>query len=146
MHAGVEALLDVVAEVTGVAVGLGTGNIEAGAWAKLDAVGLRGRFGFGGFGSDAEDRAALLRVGATRGAASLGAGIDECRVVVIGDTPRDLAAANAIGAECVLVATGTFTTAALRAARAPTVFETLAETAVPMAVLGATYMSNGGRR
>jgi len=33
---------------------------------------------------------------------------------VIGDTPRDVDAAHAIGAECVAVATGTFTAEQLR--------------------------------
>jgi phosphoglycolate phosphatase-like HAD superfamily hydrolase len=145
LHAGAEALLDVVATVAGIAVGLGTGNVEAGAWAKLGAVGLGDRFDFGGFGSDAEDRTTLLRVGALRGATLLGAAADDCRIVVIGDTPRDLAAADAIGADCVLVATGMFASAALRAAGALTVFETLEDAGVPSAVLGAAYSSNGGR-
>ncbi len=29
-----------------------------------------------------------------------------CRVVVVGDTPKDIAAAKGIGADCVAVATG----------------------------------------
>jgi phosphoglycolate phosphatase len=88
------------------ALGLGTGNVEAGARAKLARVELSGAFAFGGFGDDHEDRALLLRAGAERGAALLGHALDACRVVVIGDTPRDVAAATAIGAECLAVATG----------------------------------------
>ena len=32
--------------------------------------------------------------------------LEQCRVLVIGDTPRDIAAAHAIGARCLAVATG----------------------------------------
>jgi phosphoglycolate phosphatase-like HAD superfamily hydrolase len=106
VHPGVEALLDVLTTERHVAVGLGTGNLREGARLKLARVGLDGYFAFGGFGSDHEDRAELLRIGATRGAARLGHAPDACRVVVIGDTPRDVAAARAIGAASLGVATG----------------------------------------
>ena len=73
---------------------------------------------FGGFGSDSEDRAALLEVGARRGAAALDVARERCRIVVIGDTPLDVAAARAIGAHCLAVATSVFTPAQLREAGA----------------------------
>ena len=38
-----------------------------------------------------------------------------CRVVVVGDTPKDIAAAQAIGADCVAVATGMHSVAELEA-------------------------------
>ena len=87
-------------------MGLGTGNIREGARVKLSRVGLFERFSFGGFGCDHEDRAALIRRGAERGAEQLGLPLSECRVVVIGDTPKDVAAALACGGECVGVGTG----------------------------------------
>lgn len=105
VHDGVVDLLDATARA-GVAVGLGTGNVRDGARLKLGHAGLFDRFSFGGFGCDHEDRAALLAVGRDRGAGALGAAPSSCRVVVIGDTPRDVAAARAIGAEVVAVATG----------------------------------------
>ncbi len=114
VHRGVEAALDAAA-AAGAAVGLGTGNVRDGAHLKLARVGLHQRFAFGGFGSDDEIRSALLRVGAERGAAVLGARPEACRVVVIGDTPKDVAAAQAIGAESVAVATGSYGEAALAA-------------------------------
>lgn len=110
---GVVALLERLAPRPQTAVGLGTGNVEAGALLKLAAVGLRERFSFGGFGSDAEERGELIRVGAQRGAASLGLSLERCRVVVLGDTPRDIEAARYIGAEVVAVATGPFSRAQL---------------------------------
>lgn len=136
VHPGVERVLDRVGGRPGVAVGLGTGNVEPGAWAKVAAGNVADAFGFGGFGSDDEDRPTLLRIGATRGAATLGADVGACRVVVIGDTPRDLAAARAIGAECVLVATGRFDAAALLALGAETVFESLEADGVADVILG----------
>ena len=136
VHDGVQRTLEAVGGRADVAVGLGTGNIEPGAWAKVGAAGLDAAFAFGGFGSDDEDRPSLLRIGAARGAATLGRACDACRVVVIGDTPRDLAAAQAIGAECVLVATGRFDVEALRRLGTERVFERIDEDGVLEAVLG----------
>ncbi|HEU4407370.1 MAG TPA: haloacid dehalogenase-like hydrolase [Polyangiaceae bacterium] len=113
--AGALAALERAGSFEGVALGLGTGNVERGARAKLARVGLAGRFTFGGFGCDHEERAELLRVGAARGAARLGRAPEACRVVVVGDTPLDVAAAHAIGAECVAVATGSYARAELAA-------------------------------
>jgi phosphoglycolate phosphatase-like HAD superfamily hydrolase len=112
---GVNVLLDALTERSDLALGLGTGNVRAGAFAKLRTASLDAYFAFGGFGCDAEDRAQLLRAGAQRGAERAGAALEECRVVVIGDTPKDVAAARAIGAEVVAVATGGFDLDTLRA-------------------------------
>ena len=126
LHRGVLAALDAGATWPGVAIGLGTGNIRAGARVKLEHVGIFDRFAFGGFGCDHEDRTELLRVGAARGARVLGAARNGCRVVVIGDTPRDVEAARAIAAEALGVATGRFTAADLTAAGATYAFDDLA--------------------
>lgn len=106
VFAGVVELLEELSGRQGLAVGLGTGNIERGARIKLGRGQLNDYFEFGGFGCDAEARPELIRAGATRGAARLGVRLGECRVLVIGDTTRDVAAARAIGAECLGVATG----------------------------------------
>ena len=107
------------------ALGLGTGNVKRGAMTKLERGGLHVHFPFGGFGCDAEDRGELLAHGARRGAAQLGLPLHACRVVVIGDTPRDVAAAYAIGGECLGVATGGVPSSTLRDAKAHHVVETL---------------------
>ena len=107
----------------GVAIGLGTGNVRPGAAAKLGRVGILRHFAFGGFGCDHEDRAELLRVGVVRGAATLGVAAGSCRVVVVGDTPRDVAAATEIGAESIGVATCGFGTADLLASGATRAFD-----------------------
>jgi phosphoglycolate phosphatase-like HAD superfamily hydrolase len=122
---GVERALAAVATERDVAIGLGTGNVKRGAFVKLARGGLDGHFGFGGFGCDAEDRAELLLRGAERGAAQLRAPLAACRVVVIGDTVRDVAAARAIGATCIGVGTGGVAPAVLREAGARYAFDTL---------------------
>lgn len=74
--------------------------------AKLKRVGIHERFDFGGFGDDCDElRPELIRRGAERGAAKLGKALNDVRVVVIGDTPKDVSAAQAIGAESIAVAT-----------------------------------------
>ena len=87
-------------------------------------------FEFGGFGSDHSDRSELLRAALNRGVERSGTRAERARVVVIGDTPHDVAAAHAIGARCIAVSTGGYDAAALLAAgaglvakdlRAPTV-------------------------
>lgn len=106
VFSGVVELLETLGERANAAIGLGTGNIERGARIKLARGGLNPHFAFGGFGCDAEERAELIAAGARRGADQLGLSVEECRVVVIGDTVRDVDAAQAIGAECLGVATG----------------------------------------
>ncbi|HJL15279.1 MAG TPA: haloacid dehalogenase-like hydrolase [Sandaracinaceae bacterium LLY-WYZ-13_1] len=131
---GVVQLLDALEGRERVAIGLGTGNVEPGARAKLRRGALEHRFAFGGFGSDHEERPRLIAAGAARGAARLGEPVERCRVVVIGDTPRDVAAALAIGAECVAVATGGPDAEALRDAGAHAVFDALDEPGVRAAL------------
>jgi phosphoglycolate phosphatase-like HAD superfamily hydrolase len=113
-------------ESLGFAVGLGTGNVRRGAMLKLGRASLADRFAFGGFGCDAEDRAELLMRGAERGAELLGLAREGCRVLVVGDTPRDVSAAHTIGAQCLAVTTGRHGFAELEAAGADCVVESLA--------------------
>jgi phosphoglycolate phosphatase-like HAD superfamily hydrolase len=135
VHEGIAAALDAAA-ATDSAIGLGTGNVRAGARLKLGRVGLHERFAFGGFGCDSELRHEVLRAGAERGAAALGAPVAECRVVVIGDTPKDIAAAQAIGAESIAVATGQYQVPDLAACRPTWAFEHLAADGALRALLG----------
>lgn len=137
VHDGILAALDAAAAWPDCAVGLGTGNIRDGARVKLGRVGLFERFAFGGFGCDSEDRAELLRVGAERGAAMLGLPRSDCRVVVIGDTPKDVAAALAIGAEAIGVGTGLFSPQELLACGASRAFKSLDDAGAIEALRGA---------
>lgn len=106
MLRGVQPLIDELAAWPEVQMGLGTGNLAAGAEIKLRPTGLWPRFAFGGFGCDAERRPELLAVAARRGAQVAGTALEHCRVVVVGDTVHDVDAAKANGFACVAVASG----------------------------------------
>lgn len=126
VYPGVRVAVQAALERDRTAVGLGTGNVREGARIKLARVELADRFEFGGFGCDHEDRAELIRAGAERGAARLGVPRSDCRVVVIGDTERDVDAALANGAECLAVGTGGVPLDRLRERGATSAFDTLA--------------------
>lgn len=113
-----------------VAVGLGTGNLRQGAEAKLQRGELWSLFDFGGFGCDHEDRTELVRLGAVRGAAKLGRPLADCRLVVIGDTVRDVVAAHGASGECIAVGTGGVELETLQQAGADAVFADLAQPSV----------------
>jgi phosphoglycolate phosphatase-like HAD superfamily hydrolase len=126
VHAGMREAVEAALAREGFAVGLGTGNIERGARVKLARGGLDDAFAFGGFGCDHEHRPTLIEIGARRGAERLGVPLASCRVVVVGDTPKDVAAAQAMGAESLGVGTGNFTAEALLAVGATWAFPSLA--------------------
>jgi len=136
IHDGMLQAMDMADARTNVALGLGTGNIRKGAAIKLGCVGIFDRFSFGGFGDDSIDRPALLMAGARRGADKLGIPIEDCRIVIIGDTPRDVSAAKAIGAESIAVATGMHDVAELRGCDPTAVFATLADPRAPELLFG----------
>jgi phosphoglycolate phosphatase-like HAD superfamily hydrolase len=108
----------------GVALGLGTGNLEKGAHLKLAHSGLLKHFRFGGYGSDAEPRADVLAAGARRARALL-PDLQPDELWVVGDTPKDIAAARAIGARVLAVATGRYSVEELEAHRPDATVPTL---------------------
>ena len=98
------------------AVGLLTGNVEAGAEIKLRHFGLWDYFRFGGFGDGLTDRDDVARRALAEARTHVGRAVDPRDVWVIGDTPLDVKCARAIGANAVIVATGWHTHAELLAA------------------------------
>lgn len=136
LHPGMREAVDTALALPGFAVGLGTGNVREGARIKLERVRIHDRFSFGGFGCDHEDRVELIRHGARTGAAQLGVPLEQCRVVVIGDTPKDVAAAQGIGATCIGVGTGSFTPEQLLACGADYAFPDLTGREALAALLG----------
>ena len=117
-------------------VGLLTGNLAAGAALKLGAAGLDpARFAVGAYGSDSPRRSELPAIAAVRAAARVGRPVAGGDVVIVGDTPADVACGRPLGARTVAVATGSYDAAALRAAGAAQVFETLADTAAVLAAI-----------
>ena len=94
-----------------------TGNVCSIARHKLAAVGLDDviDLSLGAFGDDDHvDRTDLVRLALGRIDAA-GHACDPATCWVVGDTPRDLAAARAAGVRCALVATGTFDSPTLAA-------------------------------
>lgn len=88
------------------AIGLLTGNIRLGAEIKLRHFSLWDHFVTGAFGDDHEDRNQLAAIARQRGERLVGRKLQGDEILVIGDTPLDVACANAIGARCLAVATG----------------------------------------
>jgi phosphoglycolate phosphatase len=108
---GVPEVLDALAAEPGTyRLALLTGNLEPVARRKLASAGIGHHFaaGEGGFGSDAEDRAALPAVARVRAG-----GWPRERTVVIGDTPRDIACARADRVRVIAVSTGPYAAEAL---------------------------------
>lgn len=113
---GVAALVPLLAARQDVALGLVTGNIREGARLKLASARLWDRFPVGAFGCDSAARNELPAIAVRRAAAHWGRPFRNSDVVVIGDTPRDVACGRAARAATVAVATGHFTAAELEAA------------------------------
>ena len=104
---GVQSFLEAASAADGVLLGLLTGNLEEGARIKLARFDLNGYFSFGAFGSDSEDRNALVPVAVARASALLGRPVAGGRnVVVLGDTALDIECGKAHGAVTIGVATG----------------------------------------
>jgi phosphoglycolate phosphatase len=103
---GIAALLQHLRQHAGVALGLLTGNVRAGARAKLGHFGLYDYFAFGGFGDEHFDRDEVAREALRAVHECVGAHCHPERIWVIGDTPLDIRCARAIGARAAAVATG----------------------------------------
>ena len=135
---GVAELLDALEPRTDVVLGLVTGNLAAGAAAKLRAGGVDpARFRVGAYGSDHELRVELPAVALRRAREELDASIEGPDVVVIGDTPADVECGRAVGALTIGVGTGYYTADELRDCGADDAFDDLADTAaVVRAIVG----------
>jgi phosphoglycolate phosphatase len=98
-------------------LGLLTGNIRLGAEIKLRQAGLWELFAVGAFGDDHEDRARIAALARDRGSRLLDQELGGNQVLVIGDTPLDIACARAISAKMLAVASGGATLEELQALR-----------------------------
>jgi phosphoglycolate phosphatase-like HAD superfamily hydrolase len=135
---GVPALLQRLEAEAGVVLGLLTGNLAQGAALKLRSGGIAPeRFRVGAYGSDAAHRPDLPPIAARRAGSIFGRVPHGDEVVIIGDTPADVACGTGIAARAVAVATGSYSRADLEACGPHAVFETLSDTdAVVGAILG----------
>ncbi len=126
---GIPALLDTLEARDDILLGLLTGNVSEGARIKLGAAGVdTTRFRVAAYGSDHHERGSLPEIAQQRGSDHIGRGIPGERVVIIGDTPADIACGQAIGARAIGVATGRYSAPELAACDPAAVFEDLCDT------------------
>jgi phosphoglycolate phosphatase len=135
---GVRELLDALAARDDVYLALLTGNYEEAARMKLEYFDLWRYFSCGAFGDDAPDRNGLLPKALARVRACGGPDLPPSHSIIIGDTPLDIACAQAGGARSIAVATGSHSILELRAAGADVVLEDLSDTARVVALLTST--------
>src|SRR5207342_2188382 len=91
-----------------------TGNYERAAQLKLEHFDLWRYFSCGAFADDASDRNSLLPKALARIHACGGPAVRPADVIVVGDTPHDVACAQAAGARPIGVAMGPFSVQQLR--------------------------------
>jgi phosphoglycolate phosphatase len=128
MMPGIRPLLDALASRDDTYLALLTGNYEKAARLKLEHFDLWRYFPCGAFADDAADRNSLLPRALERIRACGGPAVEPADVIVVGDTPHDVACALAAGARPVGVATGSFSVQELRDSGAETVFDDLSDT------------------
>ena len=112
--------------------GLVTGNLPEVARIKLSCAELWAPFAqqvpfITGFGDVSEDRNDLSSAAFAQAQAQLNESLQPRNVVIVGDTPRDVACAHAIGARCIAVATGRYDRQELQASHADLVVSSLSE-------------------
>lgn len=126
---GVVALVEHLRSAGRYTLGLVTGNFQESAEIKLQGVGLAPRhFPIGAFGGEDSTRAGLVRLAMQRAELHTERSLAAEQVLVIGDTPRDIACAQANNAKCLAVATGGFDADSLRDAGADAVVHDFART------------------
>ncbi|RYD34846.1 MAG: HAD family hydrolase [Verrucomicrobiaceae bacterium] len=127
---GVPEILAELSSRPGSTIGLLTGNISGGAASKMRHFGLAHHFPFGAYGCDHADRNLLGPIALERAFQHAARPFLPAETWVIGDTPKDIACAHAIGARCLAVATGRYTVSELSAAGADVVVPSMTEALV----------------
>ncbi len=126
---GVVNLLDGLRDRSDVMLGLLTGNVRDGARHKLRAVGVDfDQFLVSAFGSDHEHRPELPEIARSRAQVLLNDTVQGSQLVIIGDTPADIACGRSIGTRAIAVATGRYSVSELASHEPTAVFASLHET------------------
>jgi phosphoglycolate phosphatase-like HAD superfamily hydrolase len=114
-----------------------TGNTRPSSEIKLRAFDLDRYLDFdiGAYGTDDDIRANLVNVARQRAEKTHGINFNDDATVLLGDTPNDVAAAQASSARIIAVATGKDTAADLSAAGADTVLPDLTNTPAVLAAI-----------
>lgn len=125
---GIRPLLDTLHARDDAYLALLTGNIHRAARVKLEYFDLWRYFQTGAFGDHEPERNRLLPEALKRIEESGGPVVSPTDVVVIGDTPLDVACAAASGARSIAVATGSHSVDDLEKSGADVVFRDLSDT------------------
>lgn len=137
VYPGVRELLDALEPREDCVIGLLTGNVASGARLKLGSAGLDfERFRIGAFGSDSRERTALPALAQQRAREVLGLEVAGRDVVIIGDTPADMACGKGIGARAIGVGTAAYSAEQLMESGAHAAFADLSDV---QAVLDAVF-------
>lgn len=105
-----------------------TGNLARGAAVKLKRHELGKYFSFGAFGDDHYDRNSLGPIALKRAELATGLPFSSETTLVIGDTPRDVKCAQALGCKVLAVASGAASQEELRVSGADLVLSGLGDT------------------
>ena len=126
---GVRELVARLHEEPDAILGLLTGNLREGARIKLGAVGLDfDWFQVGAFGSDHAARRELPAIAIERAEERFGRRFAGKDVVIVGDTPLDVACGEHLGVRTIAVATGSYSVEQLAACAPDHLFPTLEDT------------------
>lgn len=93
-----------------VPLGLLTGNVKEIAYEKLKRAGIKDYFSFGAFGSMAFQRVDLIEIARQEAGKVLGEEVSIHDLVIVGDSPLDIACARAGGVPVIAVGAGHFKT------------------------------------
>lgn len=134
---GAVDMVRALATLPGVVQTLVTGNLRPIAGYKVAAFGFDQYLDLdiGGYGAVSEHRPELVAEALTKATVKHGAGWSTDSIVIVGDTPHDMAAAEAHGLRAVGVATGLHTAEDLHAAGAHVVLPDLANTTVALSAI-----------
>jgi phosphoglycolate phosphatase len=128
IHEALEMLRERREKKGDLVLGLLTGNYARAVPIKLNAVGVDvGQFTVTAFGDEGASRQELVRVAMRKFERDMGRGVEARRVVIIGDTPRDVECARVNGCVAYGVATGRFSVGELKAAGADVAVENLVD-------------------
>lgn len=103
---GVEKFLNLLSAQKDIILGLGTGNLQKGAFIKLAPSKLDKFFTLGGYGEDGHTREEMLCAAVKRAEKKFKTKITPDQVYVIGDTHRDICAAKNCGFHSAVLTTG----------------------------------------
>lgn len=111
----------------GMPVGIVTGAVEASCHVKLGRGRLNALLQFGGFGSDAPARPDIVRAAIAKATRFVGRELRPQECLIVGDTPKDVEAAQAVGCPSVAVASHKFTREQLAATNPTHLIDALTE-------------------